>query len=353
MIMAATQAASGFAVEYEVDGKLSQTIVPFNGTNLQASASFTVYVRDCGWLIQTTETNEIGTVYKREVGSTNGNEIYECVFLLQAPPPRKRLSTNGIAPQTRPPRSGRLTNAPSIATIIATNIPVGQMDDAVVGHLWLMFASQCYWPILKTDRLTPVYDWHASVAAGSRLAERAEWDLLNGSGSLPREVRYLGQWDETNALYRANGVTSAGQTPITDGFVFEERHAVQFKGMVLRKRVDVEVTAVRPVCTRASLLPSPDAMTMVIDRRVDGGAPTIRPPAYPNPVSGQWAPLEEAKKLAEVRSNAVAAALEGIRLRHHTSRRTPFVVAFMCCMMLGPLGIYFVWKRSGKRAEKS
>jgi len=44
--------------EYEVDGLVNQTMIQFNGTNLHASASFTVYVRDCGWMIATTETNE-------------------------------------------------------------------------------------------------------------------------------------------------------------------------------------------------------------------------------------------------------------------------------------------------------
>jgi hypothetical protein len=227
------------------------------------------------------------------------------------------------------------------------NVPVGQMDDAVVGHLWLMFASQCYWPNLKTDHLTPVYDWHASIAAGGgKLSVKAEWDLLKGPESLPREVRDLGQWDETNALYKASGVTLAGGTPIPNGFVFEERHAVQFKGMVLRKRVDVDVTSVRPVCSVSNLLPSPQAMTMVIDRRVDQGAPTNRPPAYPNPVSGQWASLNEATKLAEARKITDSDALRHFQVQ--PSHHPRVVIVVVCCLMLGPLGAYFLWKRTGK-----
>ena len=64
--------------EYEVDGLVSQTMIQFNGTNLHASASFTVYVRDCGWMIKTVETNELGGIVDREIGSTNGTEIFEC-----------------------------------------------------------------------------------------------------------------------------------------------------------------------------------------------------------------------------------------------------------------------------------
>ena len=111
----------------------------------------------------------------------------------------------GREPQNAmPPRQG----APppqTMATIIANNIPVGQLDSAVTGHLWLMFASQCYWTNQTTGRLTPVYDWRASVAAGGAMQTvPAEWDLLAGPGSLPREVRYLGNWGETNGLYRVH-----------------------------------------------------------------------------------------------------------------------------------------------------
>ena len=64
------------AYEYEVDGLVNQTI-RYGGTNQHASASFTVYVRDSSWMISTMETNEEGGINYREIGSTNGAEIYE------------------------------------------------------------------------------------------------------------------------------------------------------------------------------------------------------------------------------------------------------------------------------------
>ena len=36
--------------------------------------------------------------------------------------------------------------------------------------------------------------------ANPDLKVSAQWQLLNGPGALPREVGYLGQWDETNRL---------------------------------------------------------------------------------------------------------------------------------------------------------
>ena len=56
------QIRSSSAYEYEVDGLVNQTMIQFNGTNLHASASFTVYVRDNGWLIKAVETNENGGI---------------------------------------------------------------------------------------------------------------------------------------------------------------------------------------------------------------------------------------------------------------------------------------------------
>jgi hypothetical protein len=319
-MMAAAMVVCASAAEYEVDGTLTQTWLHLNGTNPCASASFTVYVRDCGWLIHTLETNEFGSVTRREIGSTNESEIYECELLLQAAQRPDRGGTNGIKGQNTSGQTRGTPPQPTIATIIATNIPVGQLDNAVAGHLWLMFASQCYWPGLKTTRLPPVYDWRASIAAhGGMLAKEAQWDLLDGPGSLPREVRYLGQWGETNGLYRVTGTNSAGGTLIPSGFIFEESYVGPLASnslvheMRVIKWVVVEVTAVRTNCSRASLLPSPGERTMVIDRRVDGGAPTVRPPSYLNPTPGQWVTLDEARKLAGVRSNADNAFLRRLQ----------------------------------------
>jgi len=284
LIIAATSVGfSSFASEYEVDGQVSQTLMRQNGTNLSATASFTVYVRDSGWLIKTIETNEIGGIASREVGSTNGTEIYEC--------------------EGRPGSSGTI-----FAVIISNNVPVGELDSAVVGHLWLMFASQCYWPSLNSDQLTPIYDWRASVAAastgfGNQGKVSAEWNLLNGPGSLPQEVVYFGWLDETNGFYKITGTNSVGGTLIPTGFIFEEH-----QNKKLDKRVEVTVTAIRPVCSRDNLIPLPDDQATIVDRRFDSGVPN-RPPSYQNPVIGQWPTVEESRKLAGVQKDRDLSAL--------------------------------------------
>ena len=45
----------------------------------------------------------------------------------------------------------------------SNNVPVGEADDDFLCHLWLMFASGCYFENLATNWLTPVYDINASV----------------------------------------------------------------------------------------------------------------------------------------------------------------------------------------------
>ena len=257
--------------EYEVDGLVNQTMIRFNGTNLHASASFTVYVRDCGWMIKTLETNELNGIVDREIGSTNGTEIFEC------------SGGSGMG----------------FGEIESNNIPVGEQDSSVVGHLWLMFASRCYWPALNSDQLTPIYDWRASAGAassqfGNRQKASADWELLDGPGSLPREVRYLDALNRTNAIYTITGTNSAGGMSFPAGFIFK-----QFNGDRLIKRVEVEVTAIRPVCSRANLIPLPSKGTTVIDERFDSGVPN-RPPSYQNPVFGQWLTVEESQKLAGI-----------------------------------------------------
>ena len=186
-----------------------------------------------------------------------------------------------------------------MATIQSKNMPVGELDSAVSGHLWLMFASRSYWPALKSDQLTPVYDWHASAAAassigGNRGKVSADWELLKGPGSLPREVRYLDALNHTNAIYTITGTNSTGGMLFPAGFVFQ-----QFNGGRLIKRVEVEVTDIRPVCSRSSLIPLPKGRATIIDWRIDSGMPN-RPSSYQNPVIGQWPTIEEAKELAGI-----------------------------------------------------
>lgn len=259
------------AYEYEVDGQVNQTMIRFNGTNLHASASFTVYVRDCGWMIKTVETNESGGIIDREIGSTNGTEIFEC--------------------------TGGLGGLPRMGQIVSNNIPIGQLDSAVVGHLWLMFASKCYWPGLKSDQLTPIYDWRASAAAAGSIFSNlgkvsADWELLDGPGSLPREVRYF-----PNAVYTITGTNTVGGMLFPAGFVFK-----QFQGDRLIKHVEVQVTAIRPFCSRANLIPLPSKGTLVIEERFNGGMPD-RTTSYQNPRFGQWLTVEEAKKLVGINTS--------------------------------------------------
>ena len=220
---------------------------------------------------------------------------------------RNRATSSASGPQKN--TAAIPVNPPHHAFIYSNNIPVGRLDDDIVGHLWLMFASQCYWNSLgaNKNRLTPVYDWNASVGVSPRLKVAAKWDLMDGSGSLPREVDYLGQWDETNGFYNVTGTNSVGGMFIPSGFIFEERHVGPLvkngyiHELALRKRVEAKVTSVRPACSLRSLLPVPVGRTIIIDYRLAGG------PMYGGKYSdfmitaGQWPSLEEAKKLAEAR----------------------------------------------------
>jgi hypothetical protein len=172
----------------------------------------------------------------------------------------------------------------------------------------------------------------------------AEWGLLNGPGSLPREVSYLGQWDETNALYRAAGTIMAGATVVPRAFTFEERHARMYgQGMVLRKRVDVEVTSVRPFCSRRSLIPAPEGRTLIIDwRLVDPNRPDDLP-TYLNPVPGKWPTLAESRNLAKANDDR---NLSRARKPPPPSRTQPWMVAVVCALLLAPLGLFLRGKKA-------
>ena len=155
----------------------------------------------------------------------------------------------------------------NFATIVSNSVPVAQMDDYLVCHLWLMFASGCYFKDLSTNWLTPGYDLNASTLVDPKLKREAKWELINGPGSLPLSVDYLetsrlGNTPErTNASYLATGLTNAGAVKLPSGFVFEQKFST-------RKRAVATVTDVRPVCSRSDLLPATSGKTVVDDRRL-------------------------------------------------------------------------------------
>jgi hypothetical protein len=329
-IIAALFSFAAAAAEYEVSGTITQTITNFNAPVIQSRADFTVFVRDCGWLIQTTETNSQGVVNRRETGCTNGAEIVDCLIDLP----------NLLVPNS-PGSVGSNNSAARFHTamIISNSIPVGFLDISVVGHLWLMFASQCYWGKLTSDSLIPVYDWRASAGVNPDLRLTAEWELLAGKGSLPREVRYLSGPDQTNGFYKATGTTAAGETLIPSGFVFEERH-VRGPGMeVVRKRVEAHVTSVKAKSSRVGLLPIPENRTIVMDYRLAQPG-TTHIPTYTQPADQSWASVEKARRLAAANTQ-----------RRGTPRPSRVVIGVMCTLLVAPLLFFLPWKRWRMRSQ--
>ena len=231
------------AVEYEVDGQLDQTIYNRDGKIATFHRSqFTVFVRDCSWLIQTSENGTNGSPgYVRETAFVNGSEIYEV--------------------------DGRSSGS-NMATITSNNVPVARYNGYFVCHIWLMYASGCYFAGLTNDMVTPAYNINAAVMFHPNYKLKAKWDLADGPWSLPLNVTFFDDIDESPiiATYKAIGVTNAGKIKIPSGFMFEERGRSRFgyyPGPIvpgksypeysIRKQVVAMVTAVRPYCSRSDL----------------------------------------------------------------------------------------------------
>ena len=303
------------ASEYEVEGKIHQTIVKFDGTQEEFDTQFKVFVRDCGWLIKMVDEDRSATGWRREVGSTNGWDIFEYS-------PRAQ----GLNRSWFQPTQGSGTNRPWLpdtwesevaeykasshperkvpnnANITRGNVPVGVIDREVVGHIWLMYASQCYWSTLKSGLVTPLYDFNASAPGDPLFMMKApaKWELLDGAVSLPQEVSFPGGSAGTNVFYRATGTMRVGSAIIPSGFVFEQRDVVYYSlGTRARKRIQGVVTAARPVCSLTNLLPVPEGFTLVIDWRLKGSDRSSPLPNYVNPVPGTWPTLDESKALAK------------------------------------------------------
>jgi hypothetical protein len=323
--------ASVLAAEYEVDGQIDQTLFkPDGSVQLDTKSKFTVYVKDCSWLIQSIILDAAGKpLTLNETACTNGQVIYSV---------GGRINKDAV--------HGGRNGAAALnhAYIYSNNVPVGQTDDYFVCHLWLMFASGCYFQNLSTNRLTPAYDSNASAIIHPDLKREAKWELVNGPGSLPNSIVYLDEHGNhtPNATYMATGVTNVGELKIPSGFVFEQRVGARFApGSIalgesapayhIRKRAVATVTAVRPVCTRSELMPVASGITMVIDERQQAtNATNVLHYKLQNGI--QWVPVEQAKKLA-------------IRPATPKSNPTKVKVVFFVVMVLPSLALlYFLVK---------
>lgn len=262
------------AAEYEVDGQVEQTTYkPYYSVATFHKFQFTVYVRDCAWLIRMAEikSNEIpagGT----EIACVNGTEICK----ISGP----RESGSDVL--------GKIGSL-NWASVVSNTVPTGP---GIIGHIWQMFASGCYFKNRTDNRLTPVFDPNASADIQPYLRLMAKWELIDGPVSLPKSVIYYR--DNNNNVYPANrpieasytatGVTNAGSIKIPSGFVFEWKNGVIGQVTLinttnapvidqhaatehLKMRAVCAVTAVRPYCSRKDFTPTAKGRTVVTDLR--------------------------------------------------------------------------------------
>jgi hypothetical protein len=305
--------------QYEIDGAIEQTSFnPRDGApQYGLKARFTVFVRGSNWLIDTTEEKEgrtTRTSLRRQIGSTNGAEIFEIVAPLAGA--LRRTNANGAAPAA--PGPSRF----NMATVVSNAVPVGQLDDSVVGHLWLMMASQGYLSGLKTSLLTPVYDVSASAPGDPNLKLNASWELLGGPGSFPAQVTYFQGNRVTDAVYQVTGVTNVNGTLFPSGFLFERYLIGTPKGRVI-KRASALVTAVRPACSLSSLLPTVTRDTVVADRRVAPADDKRKIVSYRVNEGRGWQPATEVKKAYESKRNS-------------PKTRSPLLVALVAAAVCSP-----------------
>ncbi len=288
----AVSAGLAGASEYEIEGSARfKNLDRAGNVRTELKSSFRVFVRDCGWLIEVIDLDENNDPKGgRETGSTNGAEIFTLSLPIE---PRK---TQTLAQAVSGTSSNQVVRRlrRNVASIVSNSVPVSSISESVVSHLWLMFASHCYFAGLTTNQLTPVFDVTAYVLHRPDLKVPAQWELTGGTVPLPKAVTYYNETNEPpgkRAQYSATGLTNVGRMTLPTGFIFEE-----FFGGNVRRRVDVVVTAVRPTCSEVSLLPSIQGKALVNDYRLIGANPPIKSFTYSTPRKG-WVSVQEARKV--------------------------------------------------------
>jgi len=299
------------AKEYEVEGVIDEDI--FGTFPGKLKAEFKVQVRGSSWLIQTTElTRTRGSLRSQRAGTANSTEIYT----LNVPINRviEAWPTN-LPPPTfqRPPGGGPslpvgtpINILGSTGKVVSNTMPLADDDEAIVPHLWLMFASHGCFQALGSNRLTPVYTFYAPDKGNPPLKLEADWKLMSGSGALPLRVNYYtdgGLRDGfVQASYSVSGITNFGGTVFPSGFVFEEyappQGATRDDRRMVRRAV-ATVTAFRPVCSIKNFLPECDNAVVVKDWRLANAQTSNLPSKYMERGGVQWLSAAEAKGRTE------------------------------------------------------
>ncbi len=304
--------------EFEAQGTIQEHIIQPGQADLTTSAAFTVYVRDCAWLIETAETNSARTVTQRRIGSMNGAEIFQITSNPNAVPQFHVMNSAG----------GIIPGSPGadIGLVVSNNIPVGSLNDSIIPHLWVMFASQCYFKAQNvTNRLMPVYDVDYALADVADLRLEAEWELMNGRISLPLKLVYFNdggfyhmsanrtvkfqnygppyKWGFTDAIYAVTAMTNFDGMAFPAGFAFTEFSPGGGRSrydLSPRKTAEAVVTSFRPVCSRKDLLPAIQNVTQVEDQRLVHAMPKVASFAYFLPKGGNWLQMPEARRRMQV-----------------------------------------------------
>jgi putative transposase len=184
--------------------------------------------------------------------------------------------------------------------------------------------------------------------------------------TVKRAPEYPGQFlDDAKAReYFSRYFNQVDGMLIPSGFTFDQfrigplNEKTFTHDMTLVKHVDVEVTAVRPGCSRASLIPTPEGPATIVDRRFDSGIPN-RPPSYQNPASGQWPGMEQSKVLTKVQQakdiqalnqmaqfRAQGGAQDQSKLAPHRSK----IVLIVMCIFIAIPPIILLFRQKSKKS---
>jgi hypothetical protein len=351
---------------YELHGIIQdERYVESLRSNVTNTGSFSVYVNDCGWLIRGDIPHLDRTTGVREIGSTNGTEIFEVSLLImpQFAPQESSEAKSDSAADPSPAQAQPISTRQGFQAFVKPGpMPAScSPSDGRFAHLWLMFASRCFFAGREDSEILAAYDINSCVTRGNDYTMEGAWVLSTAQPGLPLSLAYINRRGHpfardaegnrtfvpfdppfdagfTNALYTVTGTTNVGRLVLPTGFIFERFRpgwTNRQPAPVLEARSVATVTNFMPHCSRTSLVPELPPRVVVIDMRELPADPSKKPIHYSG-AAGQWLPVEEAKRVHEA------------RLRRHAPRelRPLHYVLFVVALVL-PLGGIALWKRKG------
>ena len=245
----------------------------------------------------------------------------------------------------------------SYTCLIDTN-SIPPDDGRTLNYLWLAYASSCYFSVVKTNRLTPIWMLDDPNLLDQDFNVKAFWQTQTGLPHVPVAVFYLSDgivralssdkrhiefrypppFDQgfTNAVYTALATEAVGNLVLPARFVFTRYYVQDPQHVSVLNVTEGEALSLREGTVKPPFRPTCTGQAFVIDKRFRGLDKLVPAITY-HVTNGNWPTTEELRPLHTKKLSRELLVRNRLASLHHADPPVRFWRGVMLAASLAPL----------------